>query len=96
MPAPAPPTKREQYAQEIATVLELIEPLGPQVEWKVGVLTGIEHAFGIGVYVSLCGPGTEAHPQPIAVFEKHRDSFISACRRAIARYQRRLSGEQFA
>jgi hypothetical protein len=86
-------------AGEIARAIVDIEALGPKVAWSVGTITNDCHAvrpYGEGIHVTIAGPGTEAHPDSVRVFEKHHGSFAEATKAAIARYKRRAAGERGA
>ena len=90
--------KMDKRVQEIAESIELIEALAPDVAWSFSTITSKHHALtpiGQGVSVTINAPGTEKHPEPITIFEKHL-SFREATDRAIARYRRKAAGEDWA
>lgn len=86
-------------AEEIAAAIAEIEALGPDVAWSFGTITNdrhMMHPFGKGVCVTINGPGTEAHPNPVTVFQKARTSFAQAVEQAVQRYKLRQAGHSGA
>ncbi len=84
---------------EIAQAIVDIEALRPKVVWSFGTITNDCHVgspYSAGVYVSISGPGNDAYPDGINIFEKHHRSIAAAAAVAIARFGRRAAGEQGA
>lgn len=90
---------RRKRNTEIVRSIDLIETLGPDVAWSIGTIANEDHLvrpYGRGLIVAIRGPGTDAHPNPIMVYDKSGDGILDATTRAVERFKLRQQGMDLA